>query len=575
MSSFRKLLVFVRPYKGRFSISLAAMAVNSGCTGLAAFLVKYVLDDIFISKDAKMLRLVPLAIVVVYLLKGASFYIHTYLMKYIGQAVIRDLRDRIFGHLMAMPLGFFHKRSTGSIMSRMINDVTVVEFAVTNTLASSIRDPLTIVALVAVLIYRNPFLALLSLTILPLAVYPLIRFGRSSRDSTRRSQAKVSRMTTLLHEVIGGIRIVIAFGNQEFEKTRFREENERFFQITLRKKRIEAVSPPVMELLGAFALSGVVILGGSQVIQGGVTAGEFFSFLTAMLLFYEPFKRLTTVNNATQEALAAADRIFEVLDVASDMTEKPGAAALPRVTGRVVFEDVSFDYGNQQVLGGVNLDVKRGEVIAVVGGSGAGKSTLVSLIPRYYDVTSGRITIDGHDVREVTFASLRRNIAVVTQESILFNETVADNIAYGRREASREEIESAAQAAYAHDFITALSHGYETVIGERGVTLSGGERQRLCIARAILADAPILILDEATSSLDAESEQLVQKALDNLMTHRTTFVIAHRFGTILHADRILVIDGGTIVAEGRHQDLLETNEIYRRLYRLQFREQEA
>jgi subfamily B ATP-binding cassette protein MsbA len=575
VNTFRKLLVFVRPYRGRFSIALVAMAINSACTGLAALLVKNVLDDIFISKNVAMLRLVPLAIIIVYLLKGVTFFVHTYLMKYIGQAVIRDLRDRIFGHIMGMPLGFFHKRSTGSIMSRLINDVTVVEFAVTNTLASTIRDPLTIIALVVALIYRSPFLASLALIILPLAVFPLIRFGRSSRENTRKSQAKVSRMTTLLHEVVGGIRIVIAFGNQEYEKKRFRDENERFFQISLRKKRIEAVSAPVMELLGAMTLSGVVILGGSQVIRGTLTAGEFFSFLTAMLLFYEPFKRLTTVNNATQEALAAADRIFEVLDVESDLTEKPGAAVLPRVTGRIVLDGVSFGYGNQTVLHDINLAVRPGEAIAVVGGSGAGKSTLVSLIPRYYDVTGGSITVDGHDIRDVTLDSLRKNIAVVTQESILFNETVADNIAYGRQGATRAEIEAAAGAAYAHDFITGLPNGYETVIGERGVTLSGGERQRLCIARAILADAPILILDEATSSLDAESEQLVQKALDNLMTHRTTFVIAHRFGTILHADRILVIDGGTIVAEGRHQELLETNEIYRRLYRLQFRDQEA
>ncbi len=572
MSSYRKLIAFFRPYMGPFIVSLAAMAIYAASTGAAALLVKNVLDDIFIKRDGRMLRLIPVVVIGVYLVKGVAFYIHTYLMKYIGQAIIRDMRDRIYDHLMDMPLAFFTHRSTGSLMSRMLNDVTLVQYAVTNTLASVIRDPLTIIILTGVLFYRSWKLAFIALVVFPLAIYPLVRFGRSFRRITRKSQDKVGIITTLLHETIGGIKIVLAFGREEFEKQRFHEENERLFQLYLKTKRIESLAPPLMEFLGSLGVAGVVLLGGAQVIGGTMSTGEFFSFMTALLLLYEPFKRLTTVNNATQEALAAADRIFEILDTESDVREKEGAVELPRVAGRVVFRDVSFGYGRSTVLEGIDLDVAPGEVVAIVGSSGTGKSTLVSLIPRFYDVTGGSITIDGYDIREVTLGSLRSRIAVVTQETILFNDTIRNNIAYGRPEASRDEVEAAARSAYAHDFISALPQGYETNVGERGVNLSGGERQRLCIARALLADAPLLILDEATSSLDAESEMLVQKALENLMANRTTFIIAHRLGTIVHAGRIVVIDGGTISRIGSHQELIAQSEVYQKLYRIQFRE---
>jgi subfamily B ATP-binding cassette protein MsbA len=568
--SYRKLLRFFRPYRGKFALSLVAMAVYSSATGAVALLVKNVLDDIFISRDAAMLRYIPAVVVGVYLVKGIAFFVHTYLMKYIGQAIIRDLRNAIFDHVVHLPLSFFTRHSTGGILSRALNDVGLVQFAVTNTLTSAVRDPLTIVALVGVLLYRSWPMALMAFLVFPLGVYPLVRFGRSFRKVTRKSQDKVGLITTLIHETITGIKIVAAFGMEEFEKRRFHEENQRLFSLSLKTKRIESLSPPLMEALGSLGVAGVVVLGGNQVIRGDMTAGEFFSFMTALLLLYEPFKRLTTVTNATQEALAASDRIFEILETPNDIKEKPGAVDLPRAAGRVVFHDVAFGYGHHEVLRGINLVVESGEVVAFVGSSGGGKSTLLSLLPRFYDVTAGAITIDGYDVRDVTLASLRARIAMVTQETILFNDTVAANIAYGRRDAGPEEIRRAARMAYAEDFIARLPQGYETAIGERGVTLSGGERQRLCIARALLADAPILILDEATSSLDAESEQLVQKALENLMVNRTTFIIAHRLATVVRSPRIAVLSGRTISQVGTHQELMDRNETYRRLYHLQF-----
>lgn len=574
MKTYRQLLGYFRPYTGRFISALVAMLFYSAATGATALLVKNVLDDIFIKRDAMMLKLVPLLVVGVYLIKGVSFFIHTYLMKYIGQSIIKDLRDDIFDHLMGLPMAFYDRRSTGSIMSRFLNDVTLVQYAVTNTLASVVRDPLTILALVCVLVYRDWILSLVAFVVLPVAIYPMIRFGQSFRRVTKKSQAKISRITTLLHETISGIKIVKAFGMEDFEKVRLHKENDRLFWLYMKTKKIESLSPPVMEFLGSVGIAAVVLLGGSQVINQRMSTGEFFSFMTALIMLYEPFKKLTKVNNATQEALAASERIFKILDETSDIKEKEGAKALDHVRGEVSFEDVSFSYSRQTVLRHINLDVKPGEVIAIVGSSGGGKSTLLSLIPRFYDVDSGSVRIDGHDVRDLTLKSLRSKIAIVTQEMILFNDTVRSNIAYGRAGASVDEIVKAAVSAYADEFIQAMPEGYDTVIGERGITISGGERQRLCIARAILADAPILILDEATSSLDAESEMLVQKALENLMVNRTTFIIAHRLGTIVHADRIVVIDEGTISQIGSHQELMAGNKVYQRLYRLQFRETE-
>jgi subfamily B ATP-binding cassette protein MsbA len=572
VNRYRRILGYVRPYRKRFFFAFINMIGLSAATSAAAVIVKPIMDYIFINKDVTWLKMMPLMILIIYLVKGLTNFIQHYQMKYIGQALVRDMRDELYDHLIGMPLTFFHKRSTGSLMSRILNDVTLIQNALTTALAHIIKEPVIILGLIAVLLYRNWFLALIALVVFPAAVYPLTRFGKTMRKVTRKSQAKISLVTTLLHETISGIKIVKAFGMEDFEKDRFHEENERLFRLYLKSRRVEALSTPVMDVMGAFGLAAVVIVGGQQVISGNMTAGEFFSFLAAMILLYEPLKKLTKVNNATQEGLAAAERIFEIIDHKSDIVEKPGAEVLERASGRVVFEGVTFGYGNQEVIRGIDLAVEPGEAVAFVGSSGVGKTTLLSLIPRFYDVTGGRITIDGRDIRDVTIASLRHQIAIVTQETVLFNDTVRNNIAYGRPDISEEEIREAARAAYADGFIDALPSGYETIIGEQGVTLSGGQRQRLCIARAILKDAPILILDEATSSLDSESEMLVQKALDNLMSNRTTFVIAHRLGTVVNADRIVVLEGGVVSRVGRHQELLEESEIYKKLYHLQFRE---
>lgn len=573
MNLYRRLLRYLRPYIRQFYLALFFMFLVALTTAGTALLVRPILDDIFMSKKAELLWPLTVAIVALYLLKGWSSYVQAYTMKKIGQAVVRDIRDDLFAHLQRLSLSFFHHNSTGSIISRFVNDILLVQESVTLALASLLRDSLTILCLVGVIFYRDWRLALIAVVVLPLALYPITRFGRTSRRVGKKSQVQMGALSTLLHESTTGAKVVRAFTMEEEEKRRFSEENSRLYGLYVRMKRVEALSPAVMEVLGSLGAAGVVLFGGYQVIHGDMTPGTFFSFLTAVLLLYQPIKRLATVNNRLQEALSASDRIFTILDTDPDITDGEGAAVLPTVRQGVQFRNVSFSYDRDPILRGVDLTVELGEKVAIVGSSGAGKSTLVNLIPRFYDPSEGAVLVDDVDIREVTLKSLRSQIGLVTQETILFNDTIYKNIACGRPGAERTEIEAAARAAHAHDFISALPAGYETVVGESGLMISGGERQRLCIARAILKDAPILILDEATSALDSEAATIVQQALENLLQGKTSFIIAHSFATVLQADRIIVLDGGKIVQEGGHQELLSESPLYRRLFELQYQDQ--
>ncbi len=570
MDLYRRLLEFVKPHWTRLAGAMICMLFVSAATSASAFLVKPVLDDVFFKKDLTMLKLIPLAIVGLFVLKGLFDYGQAYLMSYVGQRIIADLREKIYNHLQSLSLSFFTRNPTGVLMSRITNDVGFVQGAVTDAVTGLLKDFFTIIGLVGVVFYRDWKLAILALVVFPVAVYPVIKFGRKLRSYSTRSQTTMGDISTILMETISGNRIVKAFSMEDYERSRFAKENRRLFGILMKSVRVRAISHPLMETLGGLGIAFIVFYGGYNVIKGVATPGTFFSFLAALLMLYEPVKRLSSVNNTVQQGLAAASRIFEVLDTVPEIRSTPQAKVLTAMSKRIEYQEVSFKYEADWVLKNINLQIKAGEVVAFVGASGGGKTTLVNLLPRFYDVTSGRVLVDDWDTRDVTVESLRGMIGIVTQQTILFNDTVRNNIGYGKINQPFEGIVKAAEAAYAHRFIQNLPKGYDTVIGEQGVKLSGGERQRISIARALLKNAPILILDEATSSLDSESEIEVQKALEFLIQGRTTLVIAHRLSTIRKADRIVVISHGVVVEEGTHEDLLERDGEYRKLYLLQF-----
>lgn len=570
MNLYRRLLEFVKPYWRRLAGAMVCMLMVSGATSASAFLVKPVLDDIFFKKDLFMLKLLPFAIIALFLVKGIFDYGQSYLMSYVGQRIIADLREKIYNHLQSLSLSFFTRHPTGVLMSRIINDVNLVQGAVSEAVTGLIKDFFTIIGLVVVVFYRDWQLALVAMVVFPLAIYPLVKFGRKLRSYSYRSQTTMGDISSILMETISGNRIVKAFNMEEYERKRFAGENKKLFNLLMKSVRVRALSHPLMEFLGGVGIAFIVFYGGYNVIKGVATPGTFFSFLAALLMLYEPVKRLSGVNNTIQQGLAAASRIFEVLDAVPEIFNRPGAKTLHSINQGIEFQDVSFRYEEEWVLKNINLQIKTGEVVAFVGASGGGKTTLLNLLPRFYDVSSGRILIDGTDIRDYTVESLRSMIGIVTQQTILFNDTVKNNIAYGKMGQPMEEIIKAAKAANAHGFIQNLPRGYDTIIGEQGIKLSGGERQRLSIARALLKNAPILILDEATSSLDSESEGEVQKALEYLMHGRTTLVIAHRLSTVRRADRIVVISNGSIGEIGTHEELLEKNGEYKRLYLMQF-----
>jgi len=568
-----RILQYVKPYKGRLAIAMVCMVIVASMAGAQAYMIKPLLDEIFFEQNRTMLTLVPLVILGIFLIKGFFHYFYNYLLVKVGQSVIRDLRNLLYSHIQSLPLSFFQKKPTGELISRIISDVTLIQGAVSSILVGLLKDTCQVFFLIGVIFYQDWRMALIAMISLPLVIYPIVNFGRRHRRLSRGSQQTTADISNILYETITGNRIVKAFCMEKYEVSRFAKTLDKLFAIVMRDTRIGAISRPLMEFLGGIGISLVVWYGGSQVLDGKSTPGTFFSFLTALIMIYEPIKGVSAINNALQQGIAAAERVFDVLDVELDVPEKKDAIELSRVKDAIEFTDVRFRYDdNTEVLKGINLKVTAGEVLAVVGSSGGGKSTLVNLIPRFYDVSSGSLTIDGTDIRDVTFNSLRSQIGIVTQQTILFNDTVRNNIAYGSLDASEEQIRDAARAAHALNFIQQLPDGFDTIIGESGTRLSGGERQRVSIARAILKNAPILILDEATSSLDTESEHEVQQAIENLVQSRTTIVIAHRLSTIRNADRIIVIQEGAIVEEGTHDTLLPLGGVYKMLHDMQFKD---
>ena len=574
MKNYLRLLQYLKPYVWPyFVLAMVCMVGYSATEGAMPFLVQWMMDDVFVKKDVTMLQYLPATIIGIFLLRGLLNYGQSYLSDYVGLLIVKDVRNLLARHLQFMSLSFFARHPSGTLISRVANDVTLLRSALTDALASFLKDTTSLMVLIAVAFIKDWFLASLAFVVFPASVLPVMRLGRKMKRFARRGQISTGKLTVFLQESIQGNRIVKAFGMEEYEMQRFSMENLTLFKQSLRASRIKGAVTPMMELLAAFGIGAVVWYGGSSVVAGGRTPGEFMAFMAAMFLMYQPFKSLTRTYTVLHQGLAGAERVFEILDEAPIITDKPDAKVAPCFAKAIEFHNVSFAYGATPVLNRINLTIRAGEKVALVGVSGAGKSTLADLIPRFYDVSSGQITIDGVDIRDVNLASLRAQIGIVTQHTFLFDDTVRNNIAYGHPERGMEHVIDAARAAHADEFIKSMPNGYDSAVGEMGLQLSGGQRQRLAIARALLKDAPILILDEATSALDSDSERMVQGALENLMTQRTTLVIAHRLSTIRSADRIVVLADGAIAEEGTHEELLARKSEYSRLYSLQMLEE--
>jgi subfamily B ATP-binding cassette protein MsbA len=571
---YLRILKFVRPHWPRLLAAMVCMGGVSAITAAFALLTKNALDDIFINKDRFMLTVIPLVVMGLGVIKGFFSFGEGYLMNYVGQRVVADLRQRLYSHLQTLSLSFFDRTPTGVLMSRITNDVNSIQGAVSDAVTGMIKDVFTAIGLIGVVFYRDWLLALVAIFVFPLAAFPFIKFSRKLRKISRRALETIAYISTFLQETIIGHRIVKAFNMEAYENSRFNDANERYFKYLMKRVKVRALSNPVMEWLAYLGIGAFVWVGGYRVISGAMTVGDFFSFMTAMALLYDPMRGISKVNLLIQEGIVAARRVFDILDLNPEVTDVPDAGVLPVFSREIEYRDISFGYNDEMVLKGINFTVKLGEKVALVGSSGAGKTTIVNLLPRFYDVTKGMVMIDGVDIRQVTLKSLRDQIGVVSQQTLLFNDTVRKNVAYGRPDIPEGEVIKAARMADADDFILKLPQGYDTVIGEQGVILSGGQRQRISIARALLKNAPILILDEATSSLDTESEREVQAALDRLMQKRTVLVIAHRLSTVRHVDRILVLSGGKIIEEGTHKQLMALGGEYKKLYDLQFQDED-
>jgi len=559
----------VRRYLPQFIAAVLCMGVVAATTAAYAYMVQPILDDIFINRDETRLVAIAVAMMVVFALKGFADYGQSVIMSRVSMRIVADIRQRVFDNLIRADLAFFNDKSTGELLAGVMNNVDMLREAVAKSLTGFVKDALTLAFLVALIFYQDWLLALISFFVFPLAVLPTVLIGRKVRRRASRAWAELEQVTALMSETFRGIRHIKAYGQEEREKERARRKIDELFLRIFKTLRAKAILSPIMEIVGGGAIAVIMLYGGTQVIAGETTTGAFFSFLTALLLAYQPMKDLAKLNSNLQEGLAAAQRVFALIDVEPQIRDRDGAIELHARGGKVTFDQVHFAYGDAPALHGVTIEVPAGKTVALVGASGAGKSTMLNLIPRFYEVTAGSVAVDGIDVRDITLASLRRNIALVSQEVALFNDTVRANIAYGRPEASDEEIETAARDAAAHDFIMDLPQGYETQVGESGVKLSGGQRQRLSIARAILRDAPILLLDEATSALDTQSERLVQDALARLAKGRTTLVVAHRLSTVADADIIYVLDHGKVVEAGSHGELLARRGAYARMHALQ------
>ena len=561
---------YIRNHVGRLVVAAICMAIVAATTAGNAWLMEPVLDDVFLSRDRTMLVILPFIILAIAVTKGVATYFQALLMSVVGQRIIAEVQIELFAHLMRADLAYFNNTATGRLISNFLNDVNLLREALAKALTGIAKDSLMVAALAGVLFYQDWRLAIVTCFVFPLAILPIRNLGKRMRKASAQTQERTGEFATLLNESFVGVRHVKAYGMEDYETERAARANEARLKALFKVIRTRAAATPLMETLGGVAIALVIYYGGSRVISGATTPGTFFSFITALLLAYQPLKSLANLNAALQEGLAAAQRVFAMLDSQPAVEDAADAKALRIEGGALRFDNVVYAYGGAAAaLEGVSFEVPAGQTVALVGPSGAGKSTVLNLIPRFYDAGEGRVLVDGQDVRSITQASLRANIALVSQESALFNDTVRANIAYGRPAASEAEIFAAAQGAAAHGFIGELPHGYDTMVGEAGVRLSGGQRQRIAIARAMLKDAPILLLDEATSALDTKAERQVQEALQALSRGRTTLVVAHRLSTVQDADSILVLDAGRIVESGTHGELLARGGLYAKLYALQ------
>jgi subfamily B ATP-binding cassette protein MsbA len=574
LERFKRLMSYVKPYRSRFLAAFACSGLVALLSGAYAWLAKPVLDDIFIQKDEQMLLVLPLALLGVATLKAVFSYGVGYLMAYVGNRVVADIRQELFQQLMRLSVGFHDTNTSGRLVSRVVNDVGLMANAASSVVKDIFQNGLTFLAMVGVILYQNWRLGAISLVVIPVSGLIMLRVGQRLKRLATSGQEQLGDMSSTLQETFSGIRMVKAFGREDAEAERFGERNRKVLSTTLKSNQVWSIGHSQMEVIGVIGIAIIIWYGGYLVIHDAMTPGAFFSFMAAMFMAYTPIKKLSGANNLIQQALAAAERVFDVLDLETEQSQNRGTVPLSGINRAIEFQGVSLRYENQAVpaLIDVDLTIKPGEVVALVGSSGSGKTTLASLLPRFYEPTAGGIFLDGIPLPSYELQSLRAHIGIVSQEVVLFDDTVRSNIAFGRIGASQADVEQAAKLAYAHDFILRLPNGYDAIIGERGLKLSGGERQRLAIARAILRDPPLLILDEATSALDTESERIVQLALANLMKNRTTLVIAHRLSTIQNADRIIVLDRGAIVEMGSHDELLRQGGVYRRLHAMQFQD---
>lgn len=603
MDQYRRLIKFVLPHVWVLISAGACMIVTSALSGVSIGMIIPLVDNVISGKKiaipsgvpisavvqalidkinsmapAQLLSSMTIIIVVLWLLKSLFEFCQSYLMNDVAQRVIRDIKNIMYKKVLTLSMDFYSKNSTGKLMARITNDSAIVRDSISTGLTDLFYQPIQLVIYTVMLLVIKVYFSIpwaligISLLLFALVIYPVVKIGKRLKSISRQSQEKVADITTTLHETISGVRVVKAFSMEDYEAKRFENQNQTFYKLAMKSAKRMLVVSPITEFVGIFCIAIIMWVAGKQIVSGALSAGAFVTFLAAMLSLMRPIKRLTNVYSINQQAMAAADRIFEILDTKPSVSDKAGAVSLPRIGKGVEFKDIYFKYDDKDVLKGLSFSVPVGNVAAFVGPSGVGKTTILNLLPRFYDVTGGSILIDGIDVRDCTGKSLMRQIGIVTQETILFNDTVAANISYGSGNNNMDEISRAAKIANAHNFIMKMPKGYDTIVGERGFRLSGGEKQRLAIARAVFKDPPILILDEATSQLDTESEMLVQEAIDRMMAGRTVFVVAHRLSTIKHASTIYVMDGGRIVESGAHDELIKKNHLYKRLYDMQFKD---